>query len=299
MSQIKSITVYKKDYMQPGMLDNPEQNEGVISSFTAYDNAGKICEEVSYHPDGSIEHKSLFKHDERGNLIEELFIGLEGEIEEKRSYEYDAEGKRIKEFYYYLDESFDTIHYEYDNNGKLIAKETVNSDEEPENKEIFEYAGDLLIRDAVYDFEKKLLSENSYEYDEKGNITEHQKKDSIEGSYVRMAFEYDENGKRNLALVYNADNKLISKESFEEDENGRVVKLIDEDQYSMNTTEILYDENGNVFEQVETNRAGELNNKTVRIYDADNNLIEHNMLIDRHGYGPNQNYTLSYIYEFF
>lgn len=299
MPKIKSITVYKKDYMLPGMLDNLEQSEGFISSHTVYDNSGNICEEASYHADGSLEHKSLYKHDEKGNITEEIIIGIENEIEERRAFEYDGEGKKIREFYFYLDESFDTINYVYDEKNRLIAKNTVNSENEPENRKIFEYTADRLIREAVLDHEETVLVENTYKYDDAGNLTEHVKNDIPGESYFRMEYEYNEKGRRNLALGYNSEDKLITKESIEEDENGNTIRLIDEDQYKKHTIELAYDDRWNMIEQVELNREGELINKTTRAFDADNNLVEHSVIVDRHGYGLNQNFTLSYAYEYF
>lgn len=299
MTAIKSITVYKIDYMQPGMLGEMAERKGILSSRTMYDESGKVLEETSYLTNGTVEHKSVFKYNSDGNMIEEHIYGEDNEFEEKRSYLYNSDGNIVCEYFYYLDETFDTINYVYDDKGKLLEKNTVDSDNDPEGKEIYEYIDDLPIKHTHYDVDGIVLNETSYKHDETKQLIEITKNNIIEETFSRTEIDYNEKGSRVETRVFNADDQLISRDIFEEDDKGLVVGIIEEDQYSKNTVEMEYDDNGNLIEQIETNANGEINYKIQRTFDSGNNLSEHSILIDKHGQGVNQNITLIYQYEFF
>ncbi len=299
MTAIKSITVYKIDYMQPAMLDESNEKKGILSSKTMYNELGKVVEETSYLTNGKIEHKSIYVYNTDGNMIEEHIYGEENEFEEKRTYKYNSEGNIVCEYFFYLDETFDTINYHYGENEKLMEKVTIDSDNEPEGKEIYEYEGELPVHHVKFDTEGNILSEITYKHNEKQQIIEIVNNNKIEDVFSRTEIDYNEKGNKEETRVYNSNDELISRDIFEEDEKGLIVGIIEEDQYSKNTVVMSYDDNGNLLEQTETDTNGELNHKISRVYDADNNLTEHNVLIDRHGKGLNQNISLAYHYEFF
>jgi YD repeat-containing protein len=114
-----------------------------------------------------------------------------------------------------------------------------------------------------------------------------------------MEYEYNETGIRTEACTYNSEDKLIARTVYTVDEKERLIELFEEDQFHKTTTTFAYDDKDNMIEQLETNKAGELNSRIIRKFDENNNLLEVAVTIDRHGVGYNQNYVVHYEYEYF
>ena len=86
---------------------------------------------------------------------------------------------------------------------------------------------------------------------------------------------------------------------YKEDEKGQLVEIIEKTPYSRSITQLLYDDKGNMIDQLESNAAGELINRISRKFNEENNLAEVAVTHDHHGMGLNQNYVIHYDYVYF
>lgn len=298
MTAIKTITTLKFDYMQTGAGENFENVKPVKSAYAEYDIDGHVLMEISFKPNGDAEQKCVNVYNKQGKLIEELLYNDEGEIDEKKTYEYNEKGNVIRELLYYLDGSFDTATFSYDENDNLIEKITTDPDNELESKKILTYDKENLTSEISTDAEGNVINEVHIEYDEKGNETEVERYVAADDKTTRTEFFYNEAGKKSEVHTY-SDGKLVSKQFYEMNEKDQLVKIIEEDLYSKSLTDISYDDNGNMTEQLETDENGELNHRIIRKFNENNKLAEVNVTIDRHGRGVNQNYMIQYQYEYF
>jgi YD repeat-containing protein len=299
MTAIKTITTYKLDYMQAKTGSDFSDVAPVISSYNEFNAEGHSLTEITYLANGAVEQRCEYKYNDKSLVVEEILINDEGEVDEKKAYEYDEKGLLLKEFLIYQDESFDTTEYHYDESGKLIEKVTVDTDGEAESRKEISYSNDLVTREAYFDAEGNLLNEIKYTYDEKGNETEVVRFTAEDQKKVRTEYAYNEEGKRTESYTFNTANELVAKNLYKEDEKGQLIEIIEQDQFHKYTTVLVYDDNGNMIEQAETNEAGELTNRIQRKFDSNNNIEEVAVTIDRHGAGLNQNYVIQYKYELF
>jgi antitoxin component YwqK of YwqJK toxin-antitoxin module len=108
----------------------------------------------------------------------------------------------------------------------------------------------------------------------------------------------DENGKKTAAYRY-IDDQLVEKTTYELDEKGRLIKIVDENQYGKSIIQLGYDENGNIIKQEEYDQDKNLLNRVYRRYDKNNNLIESDVFIDGRGERMSQKYVIRYKYEYY
>jgi YD repeat-containing protein len=197
----------------------------------------------------------------------------------------------------YMDGSVDIIEYRY-SNGQLSEKIQRTEDDEVESKEKFEYEGDLLVRFDRTDYDDQVVYQvvNSYK---DGKLAE-SSISNFEGEQpYKQVVRYNEAGRRIEELRYDKRDRLIERNSFEEDENGRVVRMVEENTARKNTTGMAYDENGRLVKQSETDMRGLVLSDIERSY-TEEGLPEATrvLLLDRVT-GLHQQYLLVYEYEFY
>src|ERR1035437_6607014 len=151
MTAIKKTTTYKYDYMNASTGADFTDVEPVISSYTEFDIEGHVLIESNYMPNGKIEHKSEYTFNDKGQLIQEVLINEDDFVDEKKKYEYNEKGLMVKEFLIYQDESYDTTSFNYDENGKLLDRNTVDPDGELESRREYIYENGNLIKQTNYD----------------------------------------------------------------------------------------------------------------------------------------------------
>lgn len=296
--KIKSTKIFKYDYHLIDAWESEIDLEPYLFNEIEYDEFGNIVMEVTHNADYSTTSKSNRKFDENGWLTEEILWDENDEIMERTTYNRDTEGRILSQLEHYLDGSYDTTEFEYDENGNIVRKTTINDDNETEGHETFLYENGKLIKTEEFDDEDKLISGNEYEYDENGNNTV-QISRTLEGGYVKIVSEFDENNYRIKQLRYNEIGRLIEKTMYVHDENGRVTEVLEEDEHKKNTTNFTLNEQGNATWQIETDIFGETALRVERIYDNEGNIIKLIAFIKSPGNYPDQNYILSYEYEYF
>jgi len=292
--KIKVRKVFRVDVPPESNHEDFRHAERINHSSFSYDEQEHVTEDVKYDDFGNETGRQKFNYDERGFLIGEETYNETGELEEKLTFESNEKGLLLKKNVHYLDDTFDTLSFEYDGD-KLIRKVLADEQGEVEAEEIFTYNGDLLTVEQKYE-EGKLVYRNTFEYDETGKVTE--SKIINEDEEARLVNEYDENGNKIGFFKYNELEKLIEKHLMVYDEKGNVVEIIEEDPYKKTTVRLVYDDKNNASSQQELNREGILSHEVQRDYDGDGNLTEVRAVI----MGPDQQaqrkYMLVYEYEF-
>lgn len=294
--QIKSSKCVRIDLPPEDEFEDYLNEEGRDYSFHRNNEAGLVTELIRFNDYGDRTGKSLYFYDEKNLLSGEETYDEEENLEEKITFDRDADGRIIREFIHYLDDSRDTIHYEYNSQGNVIRKVTMTEDNETEREEIFEWDDDKLLTEELIE-EGETVKKSSYEYDDSGNLIAVEMENEDEESSV--ANEYDERGNRIKYLKYDSEGKLVEKHLFTYDEKNRVIEITEEDRIKKNTVQILYDELGNAIRQTETNRDGGINHSLERDYDEDGNITIVRAAIGGTPERPARKYILSYRYEFF
>lgn len=289
---IKEIKTYKTELL----LESIHQEEIVEQEFLwekrLHDAKGLLNEYIEYTPNNEIFQKHTYAYNEQEQLIEEKAFDEEGEIISYISYEYNNDGTLNKEIHHYNDDTFDAIHFEYNDKKLLIETKKFENEEDLEELRIFKYENDMLIGEQLLDSDGNLIEEKSFKYNGEQKPIEEVYSNPLQDEYNRIVRDYNEEGRLFRILRYNRSNKLIEKTEYFEDQQQRIVKMIEETPTHQNTTEYLYDEKGDLIEQTECNKHGELNNKVLRKYNQYHQLTESEVIIDYHGKGINRNYKV-------
>lgn len=294
--KVKLINLFKKDFFPS--QSNPDKFRTVEYKFssTEYDKNGNVVLELKFNSDQKLEDKFVNKYNADGVLIDEKHYLSYKDLAEHKTYELDDDKKVLKAFKHYNDGSKDTIQYNYDADGNLTEKITIDSYNEEEAKELFEYEGKNLVKRELFEYDD-LVSKEEFDYDTKGNVVEETSWNEDEST--KRANEYNEKGNLVKVLFYNKKDELVAKTTYTYNDDNKIVAVAEETPYGNSSTVITYDENGNAIEQIELNQAGELNNSAKRKFNENNDVVETEVFIDLHGKGINQKYELKYEYEYF
>lgn len=160
MPKINVTVVYKKDIvLKSASEDHLEEVEYVLSK-TTYNTKGEVISEIQYDPDGNITQETIHEYDDRGFLVKEILRDGDGFIADHKTYERNDQGKVNREFRHYMDESFDTVKYFYDDQGVLVKKETIDPDQDLESIEEFTHWNGLLTHYLLKDDQGVCLQRN-------------------------------------------------------------------------------------------------------------------------------------------
>jgi len=143
--KIKSVKVFRKEIILRSASAQELEEVTKIHWEIHYNQEGKKIKDVRYDSFERIEHLVVFKYDDSGNLIEETICEDEETVIERRTLEYDSKSKINKEFLHYMDGSFDTAEYLYNQSGQLVEIKKIDSDDELEEITTYKYDGDNLL----------------------------------------------------------------------------------------------------------------------------------------------------------
>lgn len=270
--KIKSETIFRFDHL-PGEEINIDQEFDIIQSHREFGESGKLLLEIAYTQDGEIADKIEYRYDEAGRLIESLIYGEDDEVLERREAVRDKDGRVTRELIHYLDETVDTREYFYNDRGNLTGMRVMDDEDELEFSEKYFYEDERLVKIERYDENNKVVFRQEDTY-ENGVISTHKIWSSEEEEPFTLIHHFNAAGHREQELRYNSRDQLIERNIYEEDEQGRVVRIIEENKQRKNTTEFSFDEQGNVIHQVETDLNGDLNHEIFRIYNPEGELIQ-------------------------
>jgi hypothetical protein len=296
MKKVKSQKAFRIDVAPESEFEDFKDAEGVQHSSAVYNENGHLLTDIKFDTFGQTTGTSVYKYNEKGFLIFEETLDEEGQTEEKVSWEVDENGKVLKKFVHYLDDTIDTIQYEYNEQGLLVRVLQKDEDGEEEHREEYEYQNDKRIAERHFEY-GALETENHYEYDEDGRLTEVSANSPDEKA--TLVNEYDDKGNRIKTLKYSADDKLVEKHLMTYDEQGQLTEMSEETPYKKNTIVMEMDAAGNATRQMETDRNGQLVSHVEREYDADGNVLFASATVAGQPGAPPRKYMLKYLYEFF
>ncbi len=296
MKKVKSQKIYRVDVAPESECEEYMDTEGVQHSSAVYNENGHLLTDIKFDNYGQTTGTSVYKYDEKKFLIFEETLDEEGQTEEKVSWEVDENGKIQKKFVYYLDDTFDTIDYEYNEQGLLWRVIQKDEDGEEEYREEYDYKDGKRIAERYFEYGEK-ETENLYEFDENGRLTEVTLNNPDEEA--TLVNEYDDKGNRIKTLKYDAADKLIAKQLMTYDEQGRLSEMSEETPYKKNNIAIELDAAGNATRQTETDRKGQLVSEVEREYDADGNVLLVRATVAGLPGMPPRKYMLKHFYEFY
>lgn len=270
-SKIKSETVYRIDHL-PGDEINLEDDLDGAQSYNEFDENGHLVLEIAYTRDGEIADKMEYRHD-GDKLVETLIYGEDDEILERREMIWSDDQRLTQEIVHYLDGSVDIHNFFYDENGNLTGIEVKDDEDELEYSEKYHYEGDKVVKVEKFNGDDELIFKQEDEYKD-GSLRTRTIWSSEDEQAYTLVQHFNPRGHKVEELRYDEDEELIERNVYEEDENGRVVKLVEENKQRKNTSEFDYDEKGNVIHQKETSLTGELNHELWRTYDPDGEIIK-------------------------
>lgn len=295
--KIKKIVITRKDLVIKN-INSKELSEVTRPHLSQeFDPENHLIEEIVFNRDGNIEQIQRYIYQDN-KLMEEVSLDENKEVVERKTYEYSDKGILQKELIHYSDGFFDTLTYYYDEKGQPSKKILIDSDEDPESVEIFEYEGKNLINHQIFDGNENLLFKKTQTFDQNNNIIEIVEEDLETGSYFKKMHEYDNEGRHLENLTYNEKEELIERVVFFYNEKGSLTEVIEENQKGKNHTYMEYDEKGNLIYQEEKNLEDILIGRVERKYNEDNMVVESHVYSHHHGLGPDINYLISYTYEF-
>jgi antitoxin component YwqK of YwqJK toxin-antitoxin module len=296
MKKVKSQNAYLIDVAPESEFEEYRDVEGVQHSSSVYNENGHLLTDIKFDNHGQTTGTSVYKYNDKGFLIFEETLDENGQTEEKVSWEVDENGRILKKFVHYLDDTIDTIHYQYNDEGLLIQVIQKDEDGQEEHREEYEYNNGKRIAERHYEY-GALETENIFEYDDNGRLIEVTASGPEEA--VTLVNEYDEKGNRIKTLKYTADDKLVEKHLMTYDAQGRLIGMSEETPYKKNNVVMELDAAGNAIRQTETDRNGQLVSLVEREYDADGNVLRVSATIAGQPGAPHRKYILKYVYEFY
>lgn len=282
--------------VRPGQEENMDTSDGVLTSLQEFDARGNLLLEISYNPDGSTGEKNEYSYDAQGNLTGSILYGEDDEVLETGKIMRDDKGNPIREEIIYLDGSVDAVKYRYES-GLLMEKVRETDEEEIEWKEVYRYENGKVILYEKYDGDERLVYQVKNVYDD-GVMKGTEIWSEEEGEPFRQVIEYDDKGRRSLELKYNARDKLIERNQFEVNDEGKVVRMTEENISRKNTTEFTYDDSGRVTRQVERDMNGKLVSDITRSYDDEGRLTHATVEFPDRMTGVMRKNMLVYEFEF-
>jgi hypothetical protein len=176
-----------------------------------FNDDGNQIEEKNYNPDGSVNHKIIFKYDNKGLKTEKRPYNKDGNPFNYYKYSYNTFNQIISEiwFDYSNNEIVQKITFEYDEKGNLVTQ-TVYS---PDNiSAISKYNYDDLGRKFEYNYYDRnglLKWIRKYNYDDSNRLLENISIDSYSKEMTRKTgYKYDAFGNVNEESKYNSDSSL-------------------------------------------------------------------------------------------
>jgi YD repeat-containing protein len=277
-------------------LDETEIREKeYLHQYTTFDDAGLPIEAITYHPDGSVEHKYKYTYNSDGKVVDELLLETDDEITEHRSMEYNAEGQLEKEYIHYLDGTADQLIFTYNKEGRLTSRRSIDSDGETGNYLVNVYDGDHVASETEYDISGEIITQRKIIYNEEGKITEEIFRTPEED--YQILYNYDEQGVASVRRRYNADKHLTERDTFTYDSEGRLSESIEETSSGIEITYTAYDSEGNTILQEVKTEDGELLSSIESTYDNSKRPLTTSILSIRPGQNVPQHYRIRVEYE--
>ncbi len=180
--------------------------------------------------------------------------------------------------------------YEYDDNGRLLKKSQIGSDESVISEEIFFYENGLLINSEFYSG-NEMISQSSYSYDKDNNLVEESfmnPKGELQGV---SSYEYDSRGRRIKWISGDSGGipMMYTEYEYNDDQIVRMSYFLPTGEME-GYTQLSYGDEG-VLEEATYSAASKLEKKTEYVY-RDGTLAQALFY-----YGKNLSRTIEYEYD--
>jgi antitoxin component YwqK of YwqJK toxin-antitoxin module len=271
-NKIKSETIYRIDHLPGDEIDLDQEFDG-MQSYHEYDEAGRLILEIAYTRDGEIADKVAYRYDETGRMLETSIYGEDDDILERKEIIWSDDKRVMQEIIHYLDGSEDIHEFFYNEQGNVTGMQVKDDEDEIEFSEKYFYDGDKVIKVERLDGEDEIIFRQEDEV-ENGNLKVRTIWSAEDEEPYTIIQHFNAAGHREEELRYNSRKELIERNIYEENEHGRVVRMIEENKQRKNTTEFSYDDKGNIVYQKETDLNGELNHEIFRFYGPDGEPVK-------------------------
>jgi hypothetical protein len=297
-NKIKSETIYRIDHVPGDEIEfDPDFIEGK-QSYHEYDEAGRLIVEIAFTRDGDIADKMEYNYDDEGKLLNTLIYGEDDEILERREMIWSADKKLRQEIIHYLDGSQDIHDFLYDDDGNLTRIEVKDDEDEAEFSEKYFYEGGKVVKTERWNANDELIFRQEDEYQD-GNLISRTIYSEEDSEPFTLVQRFNSRGHREEELRYNSRKELVERNVYEENENGRVIRMVEENKQRKNTTEFSYDDKGNVIYQKETDLNGEINHELYRYFSPDGEPVKSTVEMVARPSMERRAYSLFYIREMF
>ena len=295
----KKISVSRTNLVNVGIGQGQMETLPYLFNETEFNNKGIIISQSSYSPDGLLVEKMAFEYDEQGRITTQYYYTEPDEPSEIVEYLRNDKGLLIKDVRKYMDGSFDTTTYLYDDLERLTEKITVDDEGVTDLHEKFSWKDKLLLKHEAIDAEGNIVSSEEFRYDDKGNVIEHVQMNEETGENQRTVSTYNDANHKTGDELYNEEGDLLEKVTFITDESGRMVSSEYDSPQKWSTTEYMYDDRGNNLGHLETDEEGNQLLLVEHTYDEQNNRLESMVFSNGGTLATNQHYRLKYAYEWF
>jgi hypothetical protein len=293
--KLKSTASYRAIHTE-GLEEEEIREHEYLYQYSEFDENGNILLEETHLQGGTIEHKANYRYDGEGRMVEELLLEEDDFISEHRTMEFDEKGRLWKEQMHYLDDSYDETVYQYDDDGRLLQKETADDEGESGNKIKVDYKGKNPVSEIEYDPEGVIISEKHFEYDDNGRLISESVESKDED--FKLTHEYDEKGDRSVTRKYNSQGQLIERSNYSRDEKGRTIQVKEESVTGIEILNIQYDEQGNMVLQDTVTDKEEPVSRIERSYDENGQLLVTHVHMEGRGQRPPQDYRIRFEYSY-
>lgn len=297
--KVKKMSTYRTNLVNVGIGQGEMAMIPYLQSVAEFDRNGLTTSRSSYSADGLLSERYAWEYDQNGQVTSEIYSTEEAEPSETITYHRDENGRVISETKKYLDESVDVTTYQYDNEGKLAEKVTVDDEGVTGAREKFEWKDGFLAKHEITDEEGNRVLAEEFLTDARGNVLEHKRVNEESGENFRIVTKYDESNRKISEKLYNENNHLVESTRYIPDEQGRIAASVVKSDQGENTTRHWFDERGYELGQEETDLDGNLIFRVEHSLNESNQLAFSNVFISGNGQRMGQHYELKYEYEWF
>ena len=293
--KIRKVSVYRVDHFMAE--ETADGSLRIMQSETEYDEDGRIIREAQFTGDGMMAEQYLMHYDYQGKPASMTILGEDGEALEVRRNEYDAKGRLVRTSVEYMDGSLGLTEYIFDDWEMLTARITYDEDRNIESRESYlHHEGNLILTERFN--EEDVISFRQEEIYTDGKHSETRIWTAEEGEPYTRVIKLNEAGRKIAEMKYDSRDKLVERITIEEDQDGKLLKVSEENPYRKTITEYHYDKDGNLTGQVELAEDGSVHHQVVRTYNADMEPDRIRITFSR----PDarlHNYSLEYDYEYY
>lgn len=296
---IKVIKRYRGDIKVAQESEIVSTNERVYE-IEEYDMNGRLQKIIAYLREDESSEERNYIYDDQGRLIEEIYRNIADGLNQRYLFSYNEDGS-VTETHYYADGFFDKT-VKFPHKDKIGRVDFYSDGETLAESETYLYdAADNLILKELINGEKEVILRESYEYNDKSQLTKSSRREG-DGDEESAVYRFNDEGLR-VAADHFINDELSYVVEYEYNDDKRVVKeTIKDEGNPVSIVEYSYDERGNPTrasrEEISiTSRMGAtttFKSGVMKEYDEKNRLIKE-MVFDQRTLS--HNYSLRFEYE--